>query len=348
MGRSYLFSGQDTEHLSPAQRQLESLYDQIDRPGNRISPTDFFKSPEYGQWLATNYGDLGQQVPPGSQIINQTPFQVTYRDSDGYETTISRNGADAATAGTISRQTNRPAVLPNQQQQNFQNFLQQQYQQQIQGAIDKANAAPALTQLDPATLAQLNAMSQAEQAKNAQNATDLRSQLVAQLYGNGVNQSSVANDAAARFAQLQGLVNQQQQADAATRQLGVQQYLTGVGQQNQQNLQSILNNIGSLYGNVSGQQTQSNLANASLGLDQQKLQEQINEFAKQYNLGSLNAQTQQEQLDAQNSLFNNILKGVQAASGLAGGIGTGLSAFNALTRNKNSGGQGTLGNITYG
>src|SRR5262252_8744051 len=119
MGRSYLFPGQNTEHLSPAQRQLEALYDQIDRPGNRITPDQFFKSNEYGQWLTSNYGDLQSQIPPGSQIINQTPFKIEYKDADGYTHTLTRQGADAATAGAVQTQSDRPAILPNKQQNDF-------------------------------------------------------------------------------------------------------------------------------------------------------------------------------------------------------------------------------------
>src|SRR5262252_5302309 len=50
-----------------------------------------------------------------------------------------------------------------------------------------------------------------EHTANAQALADQQGQLVAQLYGNRVNQSSIANDAGARFAQYSGLVKQQQQ-----------------------------------------------------------------------------------------------------------------------------------------
>ena len=322
MGRSYLYNGQDTEHLNPAQRQLEALYDQIDRPGYRITAQQFFQTPQAMQLLDQLYGSLSDRVPPGSQIVSDTPGKLTYRDPDGYEHNIIRKPD-----GQFTETTSRPAILPNTQQQDFQTSIQQQ----LSDALKQFSQPAVLAQLDPQTAAQLKAISDAEVAKNAQTATDTQNQLLTRLYGNNVQQSSVAQDAAARLAQYNALVNQQQQSDAANRELQARQYITGLGQQNAQNQLGALAN---LYGNLSGQQTQTNIANAGLNLSQQQLQEQANEFAKNYNLNQLNTQTQQEQLDAANSPFNTFLKTLSAAGGLASGIGTGLSAYGALTRPK--------------
>jgi len=322
MGRSYLFPGRNTSDLTPAEKQLETLYDRLDVPGRRIAPADFFKLPEYGQWLATNYGDLSNQIPPGSQIINQTPFKIEFKDAEGYTHTLTRAGAEAASSGAINRQTNRPAVLPNTAQQDFINSGLQRLQAALSNPVT-------LAQLPPEVQQQLDAISANERARNAQEQQTAQGDLLARLYGNNVQQSSIANEGAARFAQLAGLVNQQQQSDAAARQLGVQQYLTGLGQQQNQDLASLL-------ANLSGQANQRDIANAGFDLNQQQLAENARQFNASDYLNQLGYSLQKRQLDQQGGLFNNILKGIGAAGTLASGIGTGLGAYNALFKPKPS------------
>lgn len=316
MARSYLFPGMDVEHLNPQQRQLETLYDRLDRPDHRITPQEFFKTPEYGQFLSYNYGDLASQVPPGSQIINQTPFKLEYRDAQGYTHTLDRSGADAATAGQISHQSDRPPILPNRNQEAFTHTLQQQLQQALtQPAV--------LAQLDPETKAALAALSTAEQTRNAQAGSDLYNQLVTQLYGNRVNQSSIANELAGRFGQYQGLVNQQQQSDAAQRELQLRQYLTNVGQQ-QTGLTA------GLYGQLSGLGNARDIASAGYGLDAEKIAEQIRQFNKQYGLQEGQLQLGQEQLDLQRSPLAKVGQIANIIGQLTGAASGGLSAYGAL------------------
>ena len=311
MGRSYLFPGRDTNSLTPQEKQLERLYDQIDTPSNRITPQQFFTSPQYGQWLTTQYGDLSSQVPPGSQIINQTPFKIEFKDADGYTHVLTRAGAEGA-SGQFQNQTDRPPILPNQQQNDF---LKQAY------ARLQQNLGPiGLAELPPEVQAQLDQMSAAEKAQIAQQAQDTQGKLVAQLYGNHVNQSSIANDAAARFAQQLGLVNQQQASDAAARSLGLRQYLTSAGLQQNQDLASLL-------ANLSGQQNQRDISGADLGFNQQQLAEQMRQFNKNYGLNQIQLGQQQQQIDAANSPFNKFIKILNATAGLAGGAGTAYGAF---------------------
>lgn len=318
MGRSYLFPGQDVEHLSPYQRQLERLYDQIDRPGNRITPQQFFKSPEFGQFVTQTFG--GIPVPPGANLISQTPFEVVYRDAEGYEHKLTRDVSGGKEGGQVTEQTSRPAVLPNQQQQTAVNTLQN-------SVIQGLTSAPTLQQLPPDVAAQLQAISDAEVARNQQAGQQTQSQILAQLFGNRVNQSSIATGAGAQFAQQQGLVNQQQQSDAAGRNLAIRQLLTQLGQQNAQ--------VGAgLLGELSGQQNTRDIANAGFGLDAKKLEETIRQFNASNTLEGLKVQNQQEQLDAANSPFSKFIQTLNAAAGLAGGVGTGISAYGALAGGK--------------
>lgn len=88
---------------------------------------------------------------------------------------------------------------------------------------------PGLAQLDPQTQSALEAINQAQRARLQQQFQEGQANLVAQLYGRGVQQSSLANDAAARALQEQGLVGTQQAAEEASRQLAIQQFLAQLG-----------------------------------------------------------------------------------------------------------------------
>lgn len=320
MGRSYLYPGRDTEALSPTERMLERLYDQLDRPGNRITPSQFFQSPEYGQFLETQYGAITDSVPPGSQIISQTPFKVEFRDAEGFTHVLTRKpGAD----GQVTETTNRPAIPTNavaQQQQN----LAQQFGQQLQ---ERINRPTTFAELTPEVRAQLQAISDAEVASNSQALEELQGDLIARLYGSGVNRSSIATGAGAQFAQKAGLVQQQQKADAAQRLLGTLQYMTSLDAQRTQDLAG-------LYSNLTGQGTQRDIASAGLDLDKLKLNESSRQFNATNYLDALRTQIEQEKLDASRSPLQKVLTVSQIASNLAGAAGGGLGAYRALTGGK--------------
>ena len=256
-------------------------------------------------------------VPPGSRIISQDAANVHWIDAEGYEhvATRSLDGRDPG-AGVWRINTNRPNVLPNVQQQSFLQQLQQRVQQGL-------TENPTLAQLDPQTAAALQAISQAEQTANAQALADQQGQLVAQLYGNRVNQSSIANDAGARFAQYAGLVRQQQQSDSANRELAIRNLLTTLHQQQ-------TDTGAGLYSSLSGQDLQRALGEAGVNLDYAKLAEQARQANQGFELGQQQADAQ---LAQQRSALNKILQGLQVGTGLASAIGGGLSAYNALTGN---------------
>lgn len=313
MGRSYLFTGRDTEHLSPAERQLEALYDQLDRPGYRLSPTQFYQLPQVAQLMDQLYGGLEDRIPPGSQIVSQTPGKLTYRDAEGYEHNVIRKPD-----GQFTESTNRPSILPNQRQDD----LLAQLQQRIEQAY---NQPPQLAALPPEVQAQLDAISSSEQASLNRQAADERGRLVAQLYGNRVNQSSIADDQSARFIEALGRLQGEQRANAASRTLGVQQYLTGLGQQQNEG-------IANLLATLSGQGTQRDIAGAGLDLDRARLNESSRQFNASNYLDQLRAQLQQEELDASRSPLNKALGIIGAIRGGSAAIGGGLSAYDALRK----------------
>jgi hypothetical protein len=312
--RSYLYPGKNKSQLTPEEQQLEKLYDDLDRPGHRVSPQEFFKTPEYARFLDTQYGDITQNVPPGSKIISQNSFKVEYEDPDGYRHVLTRK---PNSQGRVEENTNRPAIPVNKGQQDF--------AQQLQGLLQQGIGQPAtLAQLDPQTAAALQAISTNEQSTNDQQLQDLQQQLIARLYGNNVNKSSIANEAAGRFAEGAGRVRQAQQSDAANREIAVRNLLTTLGQQNRE-LQA------GLYSNITGQQNQSAIAGAGLDLEKLKLGESGRQFDANNKINELLAQLEQEKFKQSNSPLNQIsrLLGVgQQAAGLAGG---GISAYRALT-----------------
>src|SRR5262245_56905266 len=255
-------------------------------------------------------------ITPGSRIISQDAANVHWIDPEGYEHTATRSldGRDPS-AGQWRINTNRPNVLPASQQ-SILSALQQRVQQGL-------TENPTLQQLDPQTAAALAALSQAEQTANAQALADRQGQLVAQLYGNRVNQSSIANDAGARFAQYAGLVGQQQQSDAANRELAIRNLLTTLRQQQ-------TDTGAGLYSALSGQDLQRALGEAGINLDYAKLAEGARQANQGFELGQQNADAQ---LAQQRSVLNKILQGLQVGTGLANAVGGGLSAYSALTGN---------------
>ena len=310
MGRSYLYPGRDTKNLTPAEKQLETLYDKIDRPGYRITPQQFFQTPEASGLLDQLYGGLEDRIPPGSQIVSQTPGKVTYRDAEGFEHNIIRKPD-----GQFAETTNRPSIVPTEASKQ-----QQQFQGQLQGHLQKGFDPAMLAELDPETAAALKAISDAESGTLDQQLKDVQGQLIAQLYGNRVNQSSIANEAGARFAEGAGRVRQQQQSDAAQRMLGLRQFITQLGQQG-------LDRSAGLYGQLAGLGTQRDIAGAGLDLDRQRLAEASRQFGATNYQDQLRTALEQRRLDEENSGFNKFLKTLHAVGALAGGGGTGYAAI---------------------
>ena len=294
-------------NLSPYQLAIQAIVGKGKGAGANVTPEIA------GRAADSVFGPA--PVPPGSRIISQDAQTVHWIDAEGYEhvATRSLDGRDPS-AGQWRINTNRPNVLPGVQQQSFLQTLQQRLQQGL-------TENPSLAQLDPQTAAALQAISQAEQTANAQTLADQQGQLVAQLYGNRVNQSSIANDAAGRFAQYSGLVRQQQQSDAANRELAIRNLLTTLRQQQ-------TDTGAGLYSSLSGQDLQRALGEAGVNLDYAKLAEGARQANQNFELGQQQADTQLQQ---SRSALDKVLKISQIAANLTGAAGGGLAAYRALT-----------------
>jgi hypothetical protein len=317
--RSYLYPGKSKNELTAEERQLEAMYDKIDRPGNRITPQQFFQSPEYAQYLDGRYGSILDTVPPGSQIISSTPFKVEYRDAEGYTHVLTRK---PDSSGQVTQTTSRPAILPNKENEATMAALRARVEKGL-------NAGPAgLAQLDPETAAALKAISDAERGRIDQGINDQQGQLIAQLYGNRVNQSSIANEAGARFAEGAGRVRQQQSADAASRELAIRNLLTTIAEQANQFQTGTAAN---LLGNLTGQGTQRDIAGAGIDLSKLQLGEQSRQFNLSNYLDQLRSQLERDAFEESRSPLNQFSKLLGIGQQVAGAASGGLSAYRALT-----------------
>lgn len=213
-------------------------------------------------------GDLTTTLPPGSTITNQSLNSITYRDKEGYDHTIQRNGdANSPDFGRTSEQTARPAVLSATEQIPGLGATLEQAMAAVKGGLSGQ-----LSQLTEQDRAALDAITKASQEQLQQQFTRQGGELVTQLFGQGTNKSTLAGNAAADLQQSQGLVQNQALSDAASRQLGLQQFLT-----------QLSTGTGSdILGLITGQETQRALGAGQLGLGQQELDQRSAEAARNY------------------------------------------------------------------
>ncbi|MCI0659651.1 MAG: hypothetical protein L0220_01120 [Acidobacteria bacterium] len=346
-------------NLSPWQSFLSKKF-----PGKNVK----ISNQQYEQAALEFFGPI--PIPPGSQIISQSGSQAEYVDADGFRHVLRReiNGL-SPNVGQISDNTNRPAVpqfaqgqldvlrglsggagdLSGAQLQNALAVSRGQaptdtYQSGILNLSQQLQQQPQLLALDPETAAALEQINRAEQTRLAQLEDEQTGQLLARLYGSGVQRSSIAGENLARMLQQFGLVRQQQSADAASRNLAVRQFLTGQQQANRglalegltrgaSASQAQTNPLLALLESLSGQQTQRDVTAAGIAQADRGLAEE----ARRTNLSfEIDQQKADAALAAQNSLFNKILAGLQVGGQLAGGVGTGISTFSNLLNKKPS------------
>jgi len=350
--------------LTGYQKAISDLAHRLGLTGSRES--EVYSRPEFQDFINQYFGQI--PLPPGvseSQIVSRGGSYVDYRDAEGYIHRLERDlhGGSPTVGQVRETTTNRPGILPlpsQQQQTDLISQLLSQLTQQFNQPIPQPDISQWLAQMDriaqqlqqPAqlqplsdqNLALLNQMAAAQNAQLQQQFNQSQGSLIAQLYGQGVNQSSIANQAAADLLQRQGLVQQQALSDQAARQLGLQQFLT---QQGQGNLALALQGLGQAgqlglvqftagqqargqtieemiqqVNNLLGLQTNRDIASSSLGLDFQKFLEQT----RQFNVGSqLEAEKirASERMAKQNrpSIFSTIagLAGSLLAAPLTGG-----------------------------
>ena len=205
------------------------------------------------------------QAPEGAKILSQTPMEVVYETADGKQYRQFRNlsgslGADVGrvetkllnpigtTSGLGERElgqqltdqisklnaiyTQQAEALSRGERLPGMNTGVSNYLNQLDAVLARLTSSPQLKSLDPESQAALDAINKATQLKLDQQFSSESDQLVAQLFGQGINRSSIAGDQANRLLQGQGLVRAQSLSDAAQREMAVRQFLSQLEQQN--------------------------------------------------------------------------------------------------------------------
>ncbi len=309
--------------LNPFQQAVSDLARSLGLRGQ--AEQQVYNTPQYQQLITQQLGNI--PLPAGvdeSMVVSRTPQMVEYRDAQGYVHRLERglDARDQARFGQVTEtSTNRPAILPLEAT-NPSAPSQQQQQTLTETLTNALNNPVALSQIDPAAQAQLQQIFQAQNALQEDAFNKAQGTSVAQLVGNGVGASSIAGQIMNQLLQGQSLARGQQQANQNQLQLGLQQFLTSQQGQNTQNLQQFIQNL-------LGLGTQRDIAGGQLGLQQQQLNNQNNQFYDQLFQQQLAQEEAQRQAERQ-ALWNNIFKGIAAGTGVASGIASGGLNFGSL------------------
>jgi len=316
-----------TSNLSPFQLALQGAVGTGKGAGAKLTPEIL------GRVADSVFGPF--PIPPGSQIVFQGPDRAEWIDAEGYRHTATRSldGRDP-NAGRVMEQTDRPPILPAGQGQ--QGLLGQLTGAQgVQSDIEAVRALAARLQ-EPAVLAQLDPQAKAALDQITQNTlTQLTQQFqqdqarqLASLFGNRVQQSSIATNAVGQLLENQGRVTSQALAEGAGRELGARQFVTDTQRANLATaLQGLLGGAdlqSGLIQNLTGQQTQRDIAGGNLNLGFADL----NERARQANQGfELNQQEADRRLAESRALLPRILATIQTLGQAAQGVGTSIAGF---------------------
>lgn len=318
---------------------------------------------EYDKAALEFFGPI--PLPQGATEIARTGTSLTYKGPDGKTYTAKRNTDSNLGNVDIGRIETKlgnddgtiQPLIGNQSaagEQDFAKGLLSQVQNQVGGGaqwldelmknIQRLQQTPTLAGLDPETQAALKAITDAQLGQLNQQFTDQSGELTARLFGQGINRSSIAGSQANRLLQGQGLVTQQALSDAASRELGIRQLLTQLGQQGLTEAGSQLVQGGNLQNNqvntssqllmaLLNQALQRETAGVSLGLEDNAQRNQQAQFDKNYGLANTQYETQAQaqRQQAHRALVNSIISGVAGvALGPLGGLAAGglTSLFN--------------------
>lgn len=219
-------------------------------------------------------------LPEGATVIGESLNELQYRDAQGFVHTLRRDGdATSPTFGQIQTSTDRPAVLPLTQQIPGLDPALQSAINAVRGTLSGGGLLP----LSLGDEESLSAISQAERDLITQESTKAQGNLISSLYARGLNESSLANDASAAFAQALGIALGEQASRAAQRKLGLQQFLT----------QLITGSGLDLIGQITGQETTRAGTSAQIGLGREQLTQQGQEAARNFMLEWEKFQAQQ-------------------------------------------------------
>lgn len=329
--------------LNAFQKEVQALAKRLGLKGN--AERQVYSRPEYQQLLQSFFGNI--QLPAGvseSQIINRDVGSLTYRDAEGYEHRLERNldGTSSDLGRVIETSTNRPEVLPvSKQIPGTENAIQQALgvlsgmfggggdaggvggNGQFFGLpVGPNNGLPnqnptaqgfqgtgALGNLSPADEALFNAMLQDALAQLDQQSQSTGGRLVAELYGRGMNESTLANDAISRLNE--GLLRARGGvlADDAARRLDTRRFLTDLS------TKSALD----LFNSIMGNETQRGISSGQLGLGREELGQRRIDSDRQFQIENQKLELQRQAQSPWRSILSAVASlGAAAIPGLGG------------------------------
>ena len=314
-------------NLSPYQLALQGIVGSGKGAGANLTPEIM------GRAADSVFGPF--PIPPGSQIIFQGPDRAEWIDPEGYRHSATRSldGRDP-NAGRVREQTDRPPILPaSQGQRDLLSQLTgaggiQSDIEAVRNLAARLQEPAVLAQLDPETKAALDQMTQNTLTQLTEQFKQDQARQLASLFGNRVQQSSIATNAVGQLLENQGRVTSQALSDAAGRELGARQFVTDTQRANLATaLQGLLGGAdlqSGLIQNLTGQQTQRDIASGNLNLGFADLAERARQGSLDFELGQQEAD---RKLAESRALLPKILATIQTLGGAAQGIGTGLAGF---------------------
>jgi hypothetical protein len=319
-------------NLSPFQLAIEALAGRGKGAQARLAPEIV------GRVADQVFGPF--PIPPGSRVISQGPDHAEWIDAEGYRhvATRSLDGRDP-NAGKVREQTDRPPILPaGQGQQNLLSQLTgaggiQSDIEAVRSLAARLQEPATLATLDPATAASLKAMTDNTLLQLTEQFKRDQANQLASLFGNRIQQSSIATNAVGQLLENQGRVTSQALSDAAGRELGARQFITDTQRANLATaLQGLLGGAdvqSGLIQNLTGQQTQRDIAGGNLNLG-------FADLAERSRQGSLDFELSQQEADRRlaesRALLPKILGTIQALGQGAQGVGTAIGAYGTLRR----------------
>ena len=317
-----------TSNLSPFQQALQTVVGAGKGAGANLTPEIL------GRVADQVFGPF--PIPPGSQIVFQGPDRAEWIDAEGFRHSATRSldGRDP-NAGQVRETTDRPPVLPaSQGQQNLVGQLTGA--QGITSDIEAVRSLAArlqepavLAQLDPATKAALDQITQNTLAQLTQQFERDQAAQLASLFGNRIQSSSIATNAVGQLLENQGRVRSGALAEGAGRELGARQFITDTQRANLATaLQGLLGGAevqSGLLQNLTGQQTQRDIAGGNLNLGFADLAERARGTNLDFELGQQEAD---RRLAESRALLPKILATIQTLGQASQGVGTAIGGFN--------------------
>lgn len=323
---------------------------------------------EYNKAAVEFFGKIEDSLPEGAKITRQiSPLEVEY-ELNGKTYKAFRNTDSNLGINTGRVQINQlGSLIDDQSAAGEQDLLKQllpnlfgqsattgglnptldprgniSWLDKLMANADKLAGREGFVPIDPKTQSYLDTIKANTQGQLQQQFDEQSSQLVADLFGKGINRSNLAGDQANKLLQGQGLVSAQAESDAASRALAVMQFLTQAEQGNlalageqytsgAQQSQSDKTDMRNFALRLLDQALSRETSGIQLNQSQQQIDNQMSQFEQNYGLqrDQFEQQAAQQRRANRLQMISSILNGALgfgsaiASGGLSGLFGGG-------------------------